>query len=97
MITSLLPVIMKNTRIGDENDYRKYVNNSEGIELMPKNVKEELGQPLLEAQIDMEKRPRKDYSSTVGHLIPLCCGHNGNLRPLEIEIYEQYVKNAGLV
>lgn len=99
MIASVLPSLIKNVKLEENTDYKKYENNSEDIELKPitSNSKEGLAQPLLESQIDMEKKSGKDYSWTVGHLIPLDCGHNQDLEQNEIDLYEEYVKHAGLV
>jgi hypothetical protein len=33
----------------------------------------------------------------LGNLIPLTCGHNGTLRPNEIEVYEYHLKAAKMI
>ncbi len=35
--------------------------------------------------------------SILGNLIPLSCGHNGTLRPNEIEAYEYHLKLAKMI
>ena len=63
-----------------------------GIEMFHTEPRRELDKPL----IDIEKKQSQNYNYKVGNLLPLCCGHNGNLRPLEVEMYEYYLRNAKL-
>jgi len=36
-------------------------------------------------------------STSLGHLIPLTCGHNGSLKIHEMEFYEYHLKNSRLL
>ena len=51
--------------------------------------------------INSKKSNNEDADSTssidLGHLLPLTCGHNGSLKPHEMEIYEYHLKRAKLV
>ena len=53
-------------------------------------------QPLLGSTRHTSRRDTENYHYSTGHLIPLSCGHNGILEVYEVEIYEQFLKNANL-
>ena len=72
----------------------------EDIELIPqssKHQKTSLEAPLLQgSKSSLTPSSHRSFWS-LGHLIPLSCGHNGDLRPFEVEVFEYYLKNAKLV
>jgi len=74
------------------------VNKTGDIELISQNtinLKTSLESPLLPKNNSSEKTPGQNYLN-IGYLIPLSCGHNGDLRPLEVDVFEHYLKNARL-
>lgn len=50
-----------------------------------------ISKETLDDQIDFSS------SMSLGHLIPLTCGHNGSLKPHEMEVYEYHIRNSKLL
>jgi len=50
-----------------------------------------ISKETLDDQIDFSS------SMSIGHLIPLTCGHNGSMKAHEMEIYEYHIRNSKLL
>ena len=64
------------------------------LELQEKKRKASIG--LGDRLIDLESQDSSLPVSTLGHLIPLSCGHNGVPHYMEMEVYKYHLKNSGL-
>jgi len=87
LINEILAILEKNVK--ERNCQLKNYHYSMDIELAPMNYSR---QPLLAST----RRNTENHNYSIGHLIPLSCGHNGILEVFEVEIYEQFLKNASL-
>ena len=67
------------------------VNNPTIMERTRSKAAKLISKETLDDQIDFSS------SMTLGHLIPLSCGHNGSLKPHEMEVYEYHLKNSKLL
>jgi len=88
LINEILGIVEKNVR--ERNIQLKAYHYSMDIELAPMASSK---QPLLAST----RRNTENHNYSIGHLIPLSCGHNGILEVFEVEIYEQFLKNANLI
>jgi hypothetical protein len=47
---------------------------------------------LIDVKEVLDKSAFSLNSSTLGHLIPVTCGHNGSFRPFEIDAYSYHLE-----
>lgn len=90
-------VLAYNKHFGKEEE-AKEGNFSQGVESTQMDKQSSATSPATNQVITIEAPAGSHLSfQTLGHLLPLSCGHNGALNKMEATIYEHYLKKSGLV
>ena len=109
-ISSICPILYKKLHsIQNKNskgfDISKTIQNAntEEIHLMDirKNDVENTKQSIIDNTPKVEGEGDKIQNlatlSNLGYLIPVTCGHNGNLNKIEKALFDYYLKNSGFL
>jgi len=73
-------------------------NTSPGLKLQESNVDKDPAQSLGDRLIDIEMQESSNKALfTLGHLVPLTCGHNGVPHYMELEVLKHHLKSSNLL
>ena len=73
-------------------------NTSPSVKLQDSSVDKDPAQSLGDRLIDVEMQESSNKTLfTVGHLVPLTCGHNGIPHYMELEVLKHHLKSSPLL